>query len=90
MSKVIGFNVGCSMINHECINYLTAYDSTADMKTVYLRFSSDVQCVDITKTDCGCYCPIYKTDPEGEPFEPYCRYNHISIVHLFYSFFRNK
>jgi hypothetical protein len=66
-------HVGCSAINNECIDYSTAYDTTNDMKTVYLCSGCDVQCRDVEKKQCGCYCPIYDPDPQGEPFSPYCR-----------------
>jgi hypothetical protein len=66
-------HVGCSVINNECINFSTTYDTTADMKTVYLCSGCDVQCTNVEQTKCNCYCPIYEQDPTGEPFEPYCR-----------------
>ncbi|CAF3565224.1 unnamed protein product [Rotaria sp. Silwood1] len=64
-------DVGCSEINNKCLNYSTAYNTTADIKTVYLCSGCDVRCTDVEKKQCNCYCPIYKRDPDGV-FEPYC------------------
>lgn len=65
--------VGCSAINNKCIDYSKAYDTVEDMKTVYLCSGCDVQCLDAEKKQCRCFCPTYPLDPQGEPFEPYCR-----------------